>query len=51
MLTTADVTRPLLHAAAAFLVAFGLIAAPAGAAQGAARCPGSMDIPSSARMT
>jgi uncharacterized protein YkwD len=47
MLTTADISRPLLRAAATFLFAFGLIAAPAGAAQGAAQCPGSMDVPSS----
>jgi uncharacterized protein YkwD len=43
MLTTADIARPLPRAAATFLLAFGLTAAPAGAAQ----CPGSMDIPSS----
>jgi uncharacterized protein YkwD len=43
MLTTNDITRPLPRAAATFLLAFGLTAAPAGAAQ----CPGSMDIPSS----
>jgi uncharacterized protein YkwD len=47
MSTTADILRPLLRAAATFVFAFGLIAAPAGAAQGAAQCPGSMEIPSS----
>jgi uncharacterized protein YkwD len=44
MLTTA-VSRPLLRAAAITPIALGLLAAPAGAAQGAAQCPGSMDIP------
>jgi uncharacterized protein YkwD len=47
MLTTADISRPLLHAAAMFLFAFGLLCAPAGAAQGAAQCPDSTDVPSS----
>jgi uncharacterized protein YkwD len=47
MLTTADFKRTLLRAAATFLFTFGLIAAPAGAAQGAGQCPGSMAIPSS----
>jgi uncharacterized protein YkwD len=41
MLTTADVSRPLLHAAATAVMAFGLLAAPAGAAQ----CPASAEIP------
>jgi uncharacterized protein YkwD len=48
MLTTADISRLLFHAAATFLVAFGLIAAPAGAAQGAGGCPDSTDVPASA---
>jgi uncharacterized protein YkwD len=47
MLTTADIKRPLLHAAVTFLLAFGLLAAPAGAAQGAAQCPASTDVPAS----
>jgi len=45
MLTTADVPRPPLRAAVTTVIAFGLLAAPAGAAQGAGRCPGAMDIP------
>lgn len=47
MLTTADVSRPLLRAAAIALLAFGSLTAPAGAAEGAAECPGAMDIPTS----
>jgi uncharacterized protein YkwD len=47
MFTTATAQRPLLRAAAMLLFAFALIAAPAGAAQGAAQCPGSTAIPSS----
>jgi uncharacterized protein YkwD len=47
MPTTDDLSRPLLRAAAMFLLAFGLLAAPAGAAQGAGQCPSSIDIPSS----
>src|SRR4051812_2365451 len=48
MFTTADLKRPLLRAAATCMLAFGLMAVPAGAAQGAAQCPGSTAIPSSA---
>jgi uncharacterized protein YkwD len=47
MPTTADIWRPLLRAAAMFTFSVALIAAPADAAQGAAQCPASMDIPSS----
>jgi uncharacterized protein YkwD len=51
MLTTADGSRPMLRAAVPTLIAFGLLAAPAGAAQGAARCPASVDIPTTPEQT
>ena len=46
MFTTARFARPLLCAAASTIATFGLLAAPAGAAQ-AERCPGALDVPTS----
>jgi uncharacterized protein YkwD len=46
MFTTADIARPLLRAAVSLFAIFGLFAAPADAAQGADRCPGARDVPS-----
>jgi uncharacterized protein YkwD len=46
MLTTADIRRPLLRGGCTLLAAFGLVAAPAGAAE-AERCPGSLEVPAS----
>lgn len=45
MLRFAQIVRPALGATAALIAAFGLLAAPAGAAQ-AERCQGSLAIPS-----
>jgi hypothetical protein len=51
MFTTADVSRPRLHAAVIALLAFALLAAPAAAARGVYRCSGSLDIPQTSEQT
>jgi uncharacterized protein YkwD len=51
MFTTADVSRPRLHAAVITLLAFALLAAPAAASRGVYRCSGSLDIPQTSEQT
>ena len=42
---TTALERPLCAAAVSTTAAFGLLATPAGAAQGADRCPGALEVP------
>jgi uncharacterized protein YkwD len=45
MISTADITRPLVCAAVSSVAAVGLLAPPADAAEGADRCPGAHQVP------